>query len=217
MLNLDFGQRIVVDTDAMSWAGSPASGVLRKPLERAGEESGHATSVVRYEPGASFATHTHPGGEEIVVLEGVFSDEYGDYGPGTYLRNPPGSSHAPFSEQGCKLFVKLHQFDPEDRVSVRINTREAAWTPGIGDLEVMPLHDFRHEHVALVKWPAGARFPSHRHAGGEEIIVLSGVFRDEQGSYPRHCWLRNPHRSEHQPYVDEPTLLWVKTGHLPVT
>jgi anti-sigma factor ChrR (cupin superfamily) len=217
MLNLDFNQRIVVDTDAMAWTGSPSSGVLRKPLERAGEESGRATSIVRYEPGARFATHIHPGGEEIMVLEGVFSDEQGDYGPGTYLRNPPGSSHAPFSKEGCTLFVKLHQFDPQDQASVRINMYDAAWQSGIGPLNVLPLHTFRRENVALVKWPAGATFPRHRHVRGEEILVLSGVFRDENSAYPKHYWLRSPHLSEHQPYVEESTLLWVKTGHLPVT
>ena len=216
-LNLDLAQRVQIDTAAMSWITSPSAGVMRKPLERAGAESGHATSIVYYKPGARFDTHQHPGGEEILVIDGVFSDENGDYGPGTYIRNPPGSSHAPFSRDGCTLFVKLHQFAPGDLTEVRTRTLTAAWLPGHGGLQVMPLHQFEHEHVALVKWPPGEVFQPHRHIGGEEILVLSGEFRDELGAYPAMTWLRNPPNSQHHPYVKEETVIWVKTGHLAAT
>ncbi|CAH1604492.1 cupin domain-containing protein [Vibrio sp. ED002] len=216
MLNMDFSQRLVINTAQQDWIASPALGVWRKPLEREAKESGHTTSVVRYEPNSQFSTHPHPYGEEILVLEGVFSDEHGDYPAGTYLRNPPGSQHAPFSKDGCVILVKLNQFDPNDLETVRINTNQTEWLPGIGGLEVMPLHNFEHEHVALVKWPKGEKFQPHRHFGGEEIFVLSGEFNDELGHYPQHTWLRNPHMSEHFPFVDQETIIWVKTGHLPV-
>ncbi|WP_045494698.1 cupin domain-containing protein [Vibrio hyugaensis] len=216
MLNMDFSQRLVINTAQQDWIASPALGVWRKPLEREAKESGHTTSVVRYEPNSQFSTHPHPFGEEILVLEGVFSDEHGDYPAGTYLRNPPGSQHAPFSKEGCIILVKLNQFAPDDLKTVRINTNEAQWLQGIGGLQVMPLHDFEHEHVALVKWPKNERFQPHRHFGGEEIFVLSGEFNDELGHYPQHTWLRNPHMSEHFPFVDQETIIWVKTGHLPV-
>ena len=129
----------------------------------------------------------------------MFSDENGDYGPGTYIRNPAGTGHAPFSEEGCTLFVKLHQFDPEDTAHFHIDTHNAQWQPGIEGLEVIPLHDFKGEHVALVKWPAGEKFKPHTHFGGEEILVLSGTFRDEHGIYPKGTWLRSPHLSQHFP------------------
>lgn len=216
MLNMDFSQRVVIETHSMAWLPSPAKGVERKPLARADAESGHATSIVRYEKGARFNSHPHPYGEEILVLEGVFSDEHGDYPAGTYIRNPHGSTHAPFSENGCILFVKLHQFSLDDQKTVRIDTRSASWLPGQGNLEVMPLHSFEHEHTALVKWPAGERFLPHKHFGGEEILVLSGTFCDEFGQYPARSWLRSPHMSEHFPFVEEETIIWVKTGHLPV-
>lgn len=214
MLNMDFTQRVVVNTAAMDWQPSPSGGVLRKPLAREEAERGHASSVVRYQAGARFPRHEHPLGEEILVLDGTFSDETGDYGPGSYIRNPPGSGHAPFSEPGCTLFVKLHQMSPEDRASVRVDTRATAWRPGIGQLQVMPLHGFGTEHVALVKWPAGERFQAHRHHGGEEILVLSGEFIDEHGRYPAGTWIRSPHGSVHQPWVEQETVIWVKTGHL---
>ncbi len=215
MLNMDFSQQVVIETGQQDWIASPAPGVLRKPLARSGLETGHATSIVQYAPGSQFSQHPHPLGEEIFVLEGVFSDEHGDYPAGTYLRNPPGSVHSPFSHQGCIIFVKLNQFDRRDSAEVRIDTRTAPWLPGIGGLQVMPLHGFEQEQVALVKWPAGEVFQPHRHVGGEEILVLSGIFRDEHGSYPAGTWIRSPHLSEHHPFVEEETLILVKTGHLP--
>jgi anti-sigma factor ChrR (cupin superfamily) len=215
MLNMDFERKVVIDTRLQDWEPSPMAGVWRKPLAREATERGHTTSIVRFDPGSYFARHRHPRGEEILVLEGTFSDEHGDFGPGTYFRNPPGSAHTPFSRQGCVLLVKLDQFAPDDSRAVRIDTRNATWLPGHGGLEVMPLHEFRGEHVALVKWPAGERFQPHRHYGGEEIFVLSGEFRDEFGSYPAGSWLRSPHLSQHHPFVDEETLIWVKVGHLP--
>ena len=79
----------------------------------------------------------------------------------------------------------------------------------------MPLHSFESEQVALVRWPAGERFLPHRHAGGEEIYVISGEFCDELGRYPAGSWIRSPHMSQHHPFVDQETLIWVKVGHLP--
>ena len=75
-------------------------GVDRRPLDRIGEEVARATSIVRYAPGSRFSAHTHGGGEEFIVLDGVFQDEHGDYPPGTYVRNPPGTRHTPGSEPG---------------------------------------------------------------------------------------------------------------------
>ena len=214
MLNLDFKQRVVINTDVMGWVTSPAGGVLRKPLERAGEESGHVTSVVRYEKGASFQRHFHPQGEEIFVLDGMFSDELGDYGKGSYIRNPPGSSHAPFSREGCTILVKLDQFADDDSEQIVIDTNAQLWLPSIAGIQVMPLHCHDEEHVALVKWSPGHIFANHRHLGGEEMFILSGCFRDELGYYPASTWLRNPHLSVHKPFVKEETVTWVKTGHL---
>jgi anti-sigma factor ChrR (cupin superfamily) len=216
MLNMQFQQRLVIESQKQDWQASPSPLVHRKPLEREAKESGHTTSLVKYQAQASFAQHPHPQGEEIFVLEGVFSDEHGDYPAGSYLRNPANSVHTPHSENGCTLFVKLNQFQQGDNAKVNINTQEQTWLAGIGGLEVMPLHEFGGEHTALVKWPAGERFQPHRHFGGEEILVLEGEFRDEHGAYPKHTWLRSPHMSEHNPYVEEETIILVKTGHLPL-
>lgn len=215
MRNMRFEERVRVNTNDQRWQPSPASGVWRKPLAREETKRGHATSIVRYDPGASFTRHGHPLGEEILVLDGTFSDEHGDFGAGTYFRNPPGSSHAPFSKAGCVLLVKLHQFLPNDLAQVCIDTLRASWQPGRGNLKIIPLHEFAGEHVALEKWPAGERSQSHRHMGGAEFFVLSGELKDEHDSYPQGTWLRIPHLSDHAPYVVRDTVIWVKTGHLP--
>ena len=214
MLNMNFNEQVVIQTAEAEWIASPMAGVWRKPLAREDAERGHATSIVRYEPSARFSAHDHPMGEEILVLEGTFSDETGDYPAGTYFRNPEGFRHAPFSEEGCVLLVKLHQFAPDDTQHIVIDTHSAQFRPGVGNLQVLPLHEHGTEHVALVRWPAGERFVDHSHMGGEEIYVISGEFKDEFGSYPAGTWIRSPHLSRHHPFVEEETLIWVKVGHL---
>jgi anti-sigma factor ChrR (cupin superfamily) len=214
MLNMNFDKSVVIQTGDMEWEASPEGGVWRKPLEREAAEHGHTTSLVRFEADSHFSAHSHPRGEEILVLEGVFSDECGDYPAGTYIRNPPGSSHTPFSKQGCVLLVKLDQFAATDDISMRIDTRSQDWFPAEDDLLVMPLHYFDIEMVALYKWPSGGKFPRQQLFGGEEIFVLSGTLRDEYGVYPADTWLRNPNNSERARFVEEETITWVKTGHL---
>lgn len=214
-INADFSQRVVLRSGELPWVPSPAAGVERRMLARDGEEHGPATSIVRYAAGASFPPHVHAGGEEILVLDGVFVDGAGEHPAGAYLRNPPGSRHAPHSRAGCTLFVKLNQFDPLDAAALRIDTHTADWFAGlVPGLTVMPLHEFGCEHTALVRWAAGTRFTRHRHWGGEEILVLDGTFEDEHGAYPAGSWLRSPHLSEHTPFSREGCLIYVKTGHL---
>ena len=214
-LNTDVSLRCVVDSSALPWVESPSPLVHRRLLERAGGEAARATSVVRYAAGARFDAHRHDLGEEILVLEGTLSDEFGSYGPGTYIKNPPGSAHAPFSEEGCTLFVKLRHLDPQDNVRVVVSTRQALWCQGLVEgLSVLPLWEFGTSHTALVRWAPETDFNPHRHYGGEEIFVVEGVFSDEHGDYPQGSWIRSPHLSQHQPFSREGCLILVKTGHL---
>lgn len=214
-LHADLTKRAVVFSHELPWVDSPMSGVQRRMLERDGEEVARATSIVRYAPGSYFSTHTHGGGEEYLVLDGVFSDEHGDFGPGTYVRNPVGSRHTPHSKAGTTILVKLWQMHPEDQQQITIDTRNARWEPGlVPGLSVLPLHAYGTEQVALVKWEPGTHFQPHRHWGGEEIFVLEGTFADEQGVYPTGTWLRNPPGSVHTPFSEEGCLIYVKTGHL---
>lgn len=213
--NMDLNERACVPPDEQLWVISPADGVMRIPLEREKKESGRTTSFVKFAPGSSFPAHNHPQGEEIYVLEGIFSDENGDYPAGTYIRNPQGSHHSPFTRDGCTLFVKLDQFHPDDKKHVVIRKEERQWQQGIGNLKVLSLHTHMAESTALVHWPSNEVFQPHQHWGGEEIVVLSGKFCDEHGCYPAGSWIRSPHMSKHTPYVEqEETLILVKVGHL---
>jgi anti-sigma factor ChrR (cupin superfamily) len=211
---MNFEQSVVIETHKQPWVASPKAGVWRKPLAREYAERGHATSLVKFEAGASFSEHDHPLGEEILVLSGTFSDHTGDYQAGSYFRNPEGFLHAPFSKEGCVLFVKLHQFKHGDDQHVVIDTKHTSWSPGIGGLSVMPLHSYQGESTALVKWPKGERFQLHQHFGGEEVFVIRGEFIDEHGRYPQGTWIRSPHLSKHLPYVEQETIILVKVGHL---
>jgi anti-sigma factor ChrR (cupin superfamily) len=215
-IRADFSERAVVYTPDLDWSPSPLPGVERRMLDRIGDEVARATSIVRYAPESHFSPHTHDLGEEFLVLEGTFSDEHGDYPAGTYVRNPPGSSHTPYTIDGCTIFVKLRQFDLDDQSHVRIETRNAPFVPGaVPGLTVRPLHDFKGENVALVRWAPGTEFHPHTHMGGEEILVLEGTFSDEHGDYPAGTWLRSPHASVHRPFSKEGCLIYVKVGHLP--
>lgn len=212
----DFSQRVVDRAPEATWHASPAQGVSRRLLDRVGDEVARATSVVRYAAGSRFDHHVHGGGEEILVLDGVFSDDSGDHPAGTYLRNPPGSGHAPFSVGGCTLFVKLWQFAATDTAPVRIDTRTALWRPGrLPGLSVLPLHEHDGVATSLVRWAPHTDYPTHTHVGGEEIYVLDGVYNDDLGSYPAGTWMRSPRWSRHAPFTGpEGALIYVKVGHL---
>ncbi len=214
-LNSDFSQRVVIRPDDYDWVDSPANGVKRMMLDRIGDEVARATTIVKFAPGSRFDAHTHGGGEEFLVLDGVFSDETGDFPKGSYVRNPIGTSHAPHTEDGCTILVKLHQFDPADTAQFAIDTANADFRPGlVPGLSVLPLHSGPEENVALVRWAPGTQFTPHSHWGGEEIFVLDGTFADEHGTYPAGTWMRSPHLSQHKPYSEDGCLIYVKTGHL---
>jgi anti-sigma factor ChrR (cupin superfamily) len=214
-INADFGARVVLDTNALDWIASPLAGVERRMLDRIGGEVARATTIVRYAPGSSFSAHTHSGGEEFLVLDGVFSDEHGDFGPGHYVRNPVGSSHTPSSADGCTILVKLWQMDPGDQDYVRIDTVAGEWQPtGCAGVEMQLLHRFGPERVAILRFAPGAAMPLHGHFGGEEILVLDGALADAHGRYPEGTWLRSPPGIRHAPFSETGCTIWVKTGHL---
>lgn len=212
-LNIDFSRRVVLDTNALDWAPSPQPGVERRMLEREEAESGRATSIVRYAPGAGFPRHNHGGGEEIYVLEGEFADDTGSYPAGSYLRNPIGSAHQPHCPQGCVIFVKLCHLAPEETEAVRVDTSNGEWQ-GEG-LQRMLLYQNGGERVLLARYAPGARLDGDFHDGGEEVLVLDGLLEDEHGRYPAGTWLRQPHGSSHSPFSEKGCTLFVKRGHLP--
>ena len=215
-LNADFSQRVIVADADPPWRASPSAGVERKMLDRIGDEVARATTIVRFAPGSAFAPHTHDGGEEYIVLEGVFQDEQGDFPVGTYVRNPPTSRHTPSSEPGATIFVKLWQFDPDDREQVRIDMNSAELDPDPARTGVSQTTLFRdaREHVVLEAWQGGISHVLDA-PDGAEVLVLSGdVALDDSTLGPRD-WLRVPPGSTASLTTGATgARLWVKTGHL---
>lgn len=191
-------------------------GVSRRLLDRVGGEVARATSVVRYAPGSLFSPHTHTGGEEFLVLEGVFQDEHGDYPTGSYIRNPPGSSHTPGSESGCIIFVKLWQFEPDDLTSICLNYRQLPEqaSPLSKQVSIIPLFQNEFESVSIEHWPANAIMDRNLQ-NGAELFVLAGGFTDGDDSLKLHSWLRLPIASGlHLKAGPEGATVWIKQGHL---
>ena len=155
-INADFTKRASVHAGESEWVKSPMPGVERRMLDRVGDEVARATSIVRYAPRTAFSPHSHQGGEEFFVLDGIFQDERGDYPAGSYVRNPPTSCHTPRSQAGCTIFVKLFQFDPADCSHVNIDTRLVApVTPaGRQGVRLIPLFNDGREGVRLEEWHA---------------------------------------------------------------
>ena len=185
-------------------------------LDRIGDEVARATSIVRYAAGSRFSPHTHGGGEEFLVLDGVFQDEHGDFPAGSYVRNPPTSRHVPGSAGGCVLFVKLWQFDPADRKEIKLKTAGRTYAadasrPGV---EVLTLFRDDSEDVRLEGWMPGAAIILEV-PGGAELLVLDGEFKEGGEHFEPQSWLRLPIGSRLQATAGpQGCRIWIKTGHL---
>ena len=215
-INADFDQRVLLHADEIEWLASPMPGVDRRPLDRIGEEVARATSIVRYAPESHFSSHVHSGGEEFIVLGGVFQDEHGDYPAGSYVRNPPQSKHTPGSGPGTTIFVKLWQFDPGDRTHVRIDMAKTgavadAHRPGVS---LTPLFKDTREDVRLEHWAPNAEIELDID-GGAEFLLLEGSASENGDALRKHSWLRLPDGAKLQAMAGpDGAKVWVKTGHL---
>ena len=187
--------RVVVDE--LRWTNSPVGGVRRRMLERDGGEVAAATSIVSYAPGSRFPEHVHQLGEEFLVLSGVFSDEHGDYGRGTYVRNPWGSRHAPFSTSGCEIFVKLRQLDSSsERLVVMPGTNR--------------LFDSAVEHVFLVNLEPGEQITS-TNGFSLEVLLLEGALSNRSADATlARAWFRFPAFEPVTLTASAATRAWVK-------
>lgn len=204
-MNDDYEKRALININKIFWDVTKTKGVFRKLLSKKDEEE---TSILKFEENSILNSDSKINSVEIFVLEGTYINEFGEFDSGTYLRLPKEDEAFVKSNIGCTIFRKINYFNDDEQII--INTNLTPWLPGHGNLEVMPLST----QTALVKWAKGERFIPHKHWGGEEILVLSGTFIDEHGTYPQGSWIRSPHLSEHFPYVEEETIIFVKTGHL---
>jgi len=216
-LNADFSRRVVIDTDRLPWIASPQAGVDRRPLDRIGGEVARATSLVRYAPASAFTEHSHGLGEEFLVLDGVFSDEHGDYPAGTYVRNPPGSHHAPRTGPGCMIFVKLRQMRESERQRVVLLPDSVPWRKGERDgheQRILHVAEDGAERVTMERLAPGCTLALDKSVGGAEIFVLSGSVADAFGDYGARTWMRIPPGIHHTLRSSTGATYWSKRGHL---
>jgi len=215
-LNADFTRRVAVHAAELPWTPSPIAGVERRMLDRIGGEVARATSLVRYAPNSRFSPHTHDGGEEFLVLDGIFSDEHGDFPAGSYIRNPPTSRHTPGSKPGCTIFVKLWQFALHDRTEVRIDTNTApfAASPEEEGVAVLPLFKDEREEVRLERWGPHAEV-DRLLPGGGELLLLAGCMTEGGEAFGPQSWLRLPAGARLRAVAAASGCrLWAKLGHL---
>lgn len=214
-LNSNFSQRAIITPDAHRWVPSPQPGVERVMLDRVGLEQARATSLVRYAPASVFPEHSHPGGEEILVLSGTFTENGVDYPAGWYLRSPDGSSHQPSSREGTTIFVKLRQMDADERQLLRLNTNDSKNWQGQPHRRRCPLFANASETVMLQQFSAGERVFCTALSGGAEVLVLEGALAAPEGCYQPGSWLRLPPGD--MPALisgGSGALIYLKTGHL---
>lgn len=216
-INADLTQPAAAKVEEIEWIPSPQPGVSRRPLDRIGGEVARATSIVRYDSDKAFPYHEHAMGEEYLVIDGVFSDNDGDFPSGTYVRNPPGSSHAPHSRDGCIIFVKLRQMRPEGEPHVVVDTTAAEWEPAGSDgYRRIRLHEAADgsEFVAMERLEAGASTGERRLEGGEEILLLDGDLEIEGDRFDTQAWIRRPAGSSYALSSRDGCRFWVKRNHL---
>jgi len=215
-IHADLTKRAVVHSDDIEWVETRMKGVRRRMLDRNGAESGRATSVVSYAPNSKFAPHVHEGGEEFIVLDGVFQDEHGDYPIGSYVRNPPGTSHTPGSNEGCIIFVKLWQFDDADKNDVRIRyDKMASVKPANREgVSISPLYDDETENVRIEYWDSNTEIEVND-GDGIEVFVLEGSFEESGETFKHRSWLRVPKGVSIKANSGEAgAKVWIKAGHL---
>ena len=215
-INGDMASIAVMNTDSMAWQPSPSDTVWRKRLHLVGgAESGQLTSIVRYDPGSRFPAHDHPEGEEILVLSGTFSDEHGNWPEGTHLLNPEGFRHAPFSEAGCVLFVKLRQYAGEGRTYRKTDTKAMPWlAQGAPGIEVKRLFENPRfpDVTRLERWAPDTGSGVRPLPGGCEIFVVEGGFEDVAGRHEAGTWLRLPAGARLDARSTDGCVLYVKSG-----
>ena len=216
-INADYSKTVVMHTSAMDWQESPNPGVWRKRLDLTDPpEGGRVTSIVRYDPLSQFHSHPHPDGEEILVLDGVFSDENGNFPAGSFILNPDGFEHAPYSNEGCILFVKLRQYLGMGRRHVTVNMLRESWQNMRNGISYLPLYDEKEhpERIAMMRLDIDSHLKISVGSGGAEMFLLSGAFEDGTKRYSTGDWLRWPTDVDRTFTATDTVTVYLKTGHL---
>lgn len=214
-INDDLTKSVVVHAGKMDWVPSPAVGVDRRMLFRIGDEVARATSIVRYAPDSAFPRHVHTGGEEILVLDGVFEDEHGAYPAGSYFRNPPGTSHIPASKEGCTIFVRLWQFREQDLLQIVQKPGEGQQiSPRMGASSSRILFRDAEETISLEEWAANSQVVL-ANPNGLELLVVRGGFGFGNEQLGQQSWCRLPGGQKLEASVGpQGATIWLREGAL---
>jgi hypothetical protein len=211
-LHSDHSLRIVVDASDL-YAGQAGA----RPLEQRAAPAESRITLRSLKAGESM---THDGGKllEVLVVRGLLSLNGEALGPTSYARLAPGVSATFTSTEASMVYLNERTPVEPEADSYALRGDSLDWRQGmVPGLKVTSLHQGLTKHTALVRWAPETRFNPHTHVGGEEILVLEGVFRDEYGSYPAGTWIRSPHLSNHRPFTGpEGATILVKVGHLDV-
>jgi len=206
MINVEYDKSISLDEANIKWQYDDVLNCHKKIFSL---DEDKETSLIKFDKDSNFKNSKRINSVEIFILAGTYSNEFGDFEKGTYLKLPKEDESKITTSNNCEIFKKINYSQNTIETSI-VDTSSTQWLQGQGNLQVMPLSD----QTALVKWPKDEIFIPHTHWGGEEILVLKGTFIDEHGEYKIGTWIRSPHLSRHHPYVKEETIIFVKTGHL---
>lgn len=211
-LNAEHSERVVVDATAV------LQGQGAVTLESQGQGDRAQITVVAHPSGQAW-THTGEQLCELLVLQGALLIGEDSFGPQSYVRLLPGQALDLKTQTGCVLYENRRDWTETEEGSYAMAGDRMDWRQGmVPGLKVTSLHEGLTKHTALVRWAPETRFNPHTHVGGEEILVLAGVFRDEHGAYPAGTWIRSPHMSYHRPFTEaEGATILVKVGHLQVS
>lgn len=217
-INTDFSIPAFLQTESLEWQPSPVAGVMRKRLELVGLHNPRLTTLVKFAPGSTFKEHGHDGGEEFFVLSGIFSDASGDYGAGSYVRNPPGTFHAPFTDEGCTILVKLRQFQSLDNKQLVVDSTAigSKWlSTGDPGVSCLKLHHFATEKIFLYCIRPQSLMANRVYTHGLEIYLYEGSISDGENCYTQGTWIRYPAGIRTAIYSDEGARLYIKESVYP--
>jgi len=218
-VNADANKVAFMDTRTMEWSDTEWQGIQRKVLEFVNHaKMGRETSILKFLPGASLPTTSWDERLDFFVIDGSCSDEHGNYGKHTFVRQPPGTRHTLRSESGCTLYAKWRIPIKNDSTRILIDAQSAKWMEfphrGADVLHLYPNKDgietgrIGHVHT-------NRQLPSHDHSIGEETLVLEGVLKDEYASYEAGTWFRMPCGKPHAPYTqDQRCKMLIREGDL---
>ncbi|MEI7651346.1 MAG: cupin domain-containing protein [Verrucomicrobiota bacterium] len=211
-LHSDHSIRVVVDATDLH-AGQPGERALE-------QRDAHPESRITLRSLKAGETISHDGKHllEVLVVRGQVNLKGETLGSSSYVRLAPGVPAMFTSTEASMVYLNEHTPTEPEADSFALRGNSLDWRQGmVPGLKVTSLHQGLTKHTALVRWAPETRFNPHTHVGGEEILVLEGVFRDEHGSYPAGTWIRSPHLSNHRPFTGpEGATILVKVGHLDV-